>query len=82
MHHQGVIELSRNPKQLEELKADPSLATAFVEELCRYHTGSSMAMKRVAKEDVEIGGKVIYWLDNLARPSSSFKPDSEQEWYC
>ena len=60
MRRQGVIELARNPKQLDELKADPSLAAAFVEELCRYHTGSSMAMKRVAKEDVEIGGKVSY----------------------
>ncbi|KAF6834892.1 cytochrome p450 55a3 [Colletotrichum musicola] len=53
----GVIELMRNPAQLAELKADPSLAPAFVEELCRFHTGSAMAMKRVAKEDVVIGGK-------------------------
>jgi fungal nitric oxide reductase len=60
MRRQGVIELARNPKQLDELKANPSLATAFVEELCRYHTGSSMAMKRVAKEDVNIGGKVLH----------------------
>ena len=60
MCRQGVIELARNPKQLEEFKADRSLATTFVEELCRYHTGSSMAMKRVAKEDVEIGGKASY----------------------
>ncbi|KAJ0315591.1 hypothetical protein COL5a_011903 [Colletotrichum fioriniae] len=50
----GVIELFRNPAQLAQLKADPSLAPAFVEELCRYHTGSAMAMKRVAKEDITI----------------------------
>lgn len=55
---QGVIELLRNPSQLQDLKSDPSLSTAFVEELCRYHTGSSMAMKRVAKEDIVLGGKV------------------------
>jgi nitric oxide reductase len=30
-----------------------------VEELCRYHTASAMAIKRTAKEDVEIGGKTI-----------------------
>ncbi|KAK1499326.1 cytochrome P450 55A1 [Colletotrichum cuscutae] len=53
----GVVELFRNPGQLAQLKADPSLAPAFVEELCRYHTGSSMAMKRVAKEDIILGGK-------------------------
>lgn len=55
---QGVIELLRNPSQLQDLKSDPSLSRAFVEELCRYHTGSSMAMKRVAKEDIVLGGKV------------------------
>lgn len=56
--NQGVVELLRNPSQLQDLKANPSLSKAFVEELCRYHTGSSMAMKRVAKEDIVLGGKV------------------------
>lgn len=51
--------IATNPEQLGELKKDPQRwAPAFVEELCRYHTASAMAMKRVAKEDVEIGGKV------------------------
>lgn len=57
---QGVIELLRNPTQLANLKSDSSLSKSFVEELCRYHTGSSMAMKRVAKEDIVLGGQVIY----------------------
>lgn len=48
----------QHPEQLEEIKEDPSLIPAFVEELCRYHTGSGMAMKRVAKVDMEIGGQV------------------------
>jgi nitric oxide reductase len=48
----------QHPEQLHELKADFSLVPSFVSELCRYHTGSSMAMKRVAKEDIELGGKV------------------------
>jgi fungal nitric oxide reductase len=52
-----VVELLRNPGQLAELKANPSLTPAFVEELCRYHTGSALALKRVAKVDVELGGK-------------------------
>lgn len=67
---QGVIELLRNPSQLQDLKSDPSLSTVFVEELCRYHTGSSMAMKRVAKEDIVLGGKVglpFLWPVNITR---------------
>lgn len=55
----GVVELLRHPEQLAELKADPSLAPAFVNELCRYHTASALALKRVAKVDIELGGKLI-----------------------
>ncbi|KAK4040112.1 cytochrome P450 [Parachaetomium inaequale] len=56
----GVVTLFQHPDQLAELKADPTKwAGPFVEELCRYHTASAMAMKRTAKEDVEIGGKLI-----------------------
>lgn len=54
----GVIELIRHPDQKKELIENPALAPKFVEELCRYHTASAMAMKRVAKEDIELGGKV------------------------
>lgn len=53
-----MVTLFQHPAQLAELKANPSLAPAFVEELCRYHTASAMAIKRTAKVDVEIGGKV------------------------
>ena len=49
--------LMQHPDQLQEIKDDPSLLPNFVVELCRYHTGSAMAMKRVAKVDIEIGGK-------------------------
>ncbi|KAK1623892.1 cytochrome P450 55A3 [Colletotrichum phormii] len=66
----GVIELFRNPTQLAQLKADPSLAPAFVEELCRYHTGSAMAMKRVAKEDIILGGKTIKAGEGIASTQS------------
>ena len=47
-----------NPDQLAELKKDPSLSKNFVEELCRFHTASSFATRRVAKEDITLGGKV------------------------
>lgn len=54
----GVVELLRHPGEKEELIANPGLAPGFVEELCRFHTASGMAMKRVAKEDIELGGQV------------------------
>ncbi len=51
--------LFQHPDQLAELKANPEKWSApFVEELCRYHTASAMAMKRTTKEDVKIGGTV------------------------
>lgn len=50
--------LLQHPSQLDDLKADPSLAKAFVEELCRFHTASAMATRRVAKVDITLGGNV------------------------
>lgn len=55
--------LFQHPKQLAQLKADSSLAAAFVEELCRYHTASALAIKRTAKVDIEIGGKVLLFYE-------------------
>jgi nitric oxide reductase len=54
----GVVTLLQHPNQLADLKANPSLAKFFVEELCRYHQGSAMATRRVANEDVVYGGQV------------------------
>lgn len=52
--------LAQRPEILAQLKQDPGRWVApFVEELCRFHTASAMAMKRTAKEDVEIGGQVF-----------------------
>ncbi|KAI8278668.1 Cytochrome P450 55A3 [Colletotrichum sp. SAR11_57] len=73
----GVIELFRNPAQLADLKSDPSLSKAFVEELCRYHTGSSMAMKRVAKEDIVLGGHTIKAGEGIIAANASGNRDEE-----
>jgi len=54
------VTLFEHPDQLAELKRDPSLAPAFVEELCRYHTASALAMRRTAKVDLELGGQVSH----------------------
>ncbi|KAL2278191.1 hypothetical protein FJTKL_14610 [Diaporthe vaccinii] len=74
----GVIELLRNPSQLQDLKSNPLRSKIFVEELCRYHTGSSMAMKRVAKEDVVLGGKVGLAFPCPVYPRRNFKTEIVQ----
>lgn len=55
----GVITLLQHPDQLESLKQDPSLWPSAVREICRYHTASSYALRRVAVRDVDVGGQVI-----------------------
>ncbi|KAL2847416.1 cytochrome P450 55A2 [Aspergillus pseudodeflectus] len=54
----GVVTLLENPSQLEDLKKDPSLASAFVEELCRFHTASALATRRVAKVDITLRDQI------------------------
>ena len=75
----GVVTLFERPEQLKELQNDPGLAHNFVEELCRYHQGSAMATRRVAKVDVEYGGKV-----SSSPPESRYniKPDSRALGTC
>ncbi|KAM5342172.1 hypothetical protein ACJ41O_015203 [Fusarium nematophilum] len=73
----GVVELMQHPDQLDELKEDPTLVPAFVNELCRYHTGSAMAMKRVAKEDIELGGKLIHAGEGIIASNQSANRDEE-----
>ncbi|KAI0004405.1 cytochrome P450 55A2 [Xylariaceae sp. FL0662B] len=73
----GVVTLSQHPEQLAQLKANPSLAPAFVEELCRYHTASALAMKRTAKVDVEIGGKEIKANEGIIASNQSANRDAD-----
>lgn len=73
----GVVTLSQHPEQLAQLKANPSLAPAFVEELCRYHTASALAMKRTAKVDVEIGRKLIKANEGIIASNQSANRDED-----
>lgn len=74
----GVVTLFQHPEQLAELKADPAKwAMPFVEELCRYHTASAMAIKRTAKEDVEIGGKTIKAGEGIIASNQSANRDED-----
>ena len=55
----GVVALLTHPEQLAKLKADPELAKNVVEETLRYWGPVDFIGRRIAKEDVEIGGTVI-----------------------
>lgn len=54
----GLLTLMRNPKQLAQLRDDPSLIPSAVEELLRYESPSQHT-GRIAREDVQIGDKQI-----------------------
>lgn len=80
----GVITLQEHPDQLEALKADPSLITGTVAELCRFHTASSYALRRVALEDVKVGdqtvkaGEGIIALNQSANRDEDVFPDPDR----
>jgi cytochrome P450 len=57
----GTLTLLQHPEQLEELRAsdDPALVAGAVEELLRYLNITHSGRRRVATEDVEVGGRLI-----------------------
>jgi pimeloyl-[acyl-carrier protein] synthase len=54
----GLLTLMRNPEQLAQLRDDPNLIPSAVEELLRYESPSQHT-GRIAREDVQIGGREI-----------------------
>jgi cytochrome P450 len=55
----AVLALLSHPEQLAELRADPSLMPAAVEELLRYDSPVERTITRWASDDVELGGAAI-----------------------
>lgn len=56
----GVFTLLQHPSVLAELRADPGLWPAAVDELLRYHSIVDwVAFDRVAIEDLEVGGQKV-----------------------
>jgi cytochrome P450 len=56
----GTLTLLQHPDQLAELReGDPELVKSAVEELLRYLTIVHSGRRRVATEDVEVGGRLI-----------------------
>lgn len=54
----GMLSLLRNPQQRHRLRAEPEIMPAAVEELLRYESPSQQTA-RIARDDVELGGKQI-----------------------
>ncbi|NNN29036.1 cytochrome P450 [Streptomyces sp. S3(2020)] len=55
----GVVALLRHPDQLAALRADEDLVPGAVEELLRYLTVVHIGLRRIATEDVEVGGVTV-----------------------
>jgi len=55
----GVVALLRHPEQLAALRADEDLVPGAVEELLRYLTVVHIGLRRIATEDVEVGGVTV-----------------------
>lgn len=66
----GTLALLQNPEQLALLRDsdDPKVAAGAVEELLRYLTIAHTGQRRIAREDIEIGGQVIRAGDGLVFP--------------
>ncbi|MGW0364454.1 cytochrome P450 [Streptomyces sp. NPDC002990] len=70
----GTFTLLRHPEQLAELRADPALLPAAVEELMRFLSIAD-GMLRVATEDVEIGGVTVHADDGVIFSTSVINRD-------
>lgn len=80
----GIVTLLQHPDQLASFLADPSLATALVDELVRYVSINHAGLPRAATADVEVGGQliragegVVVMVNSGNRDESAFEnPDS------
>lgn len=74
----GIVTLFQHPEQLALFRSNPQAHSAnFVEELCRYHTASAMAIRRAAKEDLEIRGVKIKAAEGIIASNMSGNRDEE-----
>jgi cytochrome P450 len=55
----GLLLLMQHPDELEALRADPGLVDGAVEETLRFVTIDHFGRRRVATEDIEVGGQLI-----------------------
>ncbi len=75
----GVVALLTHPDQLAKLKANPELlARGVVEETLRYWGPVDFVGRRIATEDVEVGGTVIPTGDQMTASLASANRDPER----
>jgi cytochrome P450 len=75
----STLTLLRNPEQLAEIRdtGNSAVITTAVEELLRYLSIVQAGMRRVAVEDIEIGGQVIRAGDGIIAPLDVANRDPE-----
>ena len=72
----GTVALLEHPDQLAELRdGDPGLVSTAVEELLRYLTIVHFGRRRVATEDLELGGQLIRKGEGLVLASDAANRD-------
>lgn len=83
----GTFTLLNHPEQLAELRSDPALLPAAVEELMRFLSIAD-GMLRVATEDIEVGGVtvrpddgVIFSTSVINRDGAVFEEPDALDWH-
>lgn len=83
----GTFTLLRHPEQLAELRAEPTLMPAAVEELLRFLSIAD-GLLRVATEDIEVAGKtiradegVIFSTSVINRDGYTFPEPDALDWH-
>jgi cytochrome P450 len=73
----GMLALLTHPEQMTLLKRNPTLIKSAVEEFLRYHSPFMLATRRWAREDIELGGKLIRRGDQVLISLSSANRDEK-----
>ncbi|MER5881738.1 MULTISPECIES: cytochrome P450 [unclassified Streptomyces] len=83
----GTFTLLRHPEQLDELRADPGLMPAAVEELLRFLSIAD-GLLRVATEDIEVAGTtiraddgVVFSTSVINRDAGTFPDPDDLDWH-
>lgn len=71
----STVALLRNPDQLQRMLAEPESVPTAVNELMRYLTIIHNGLRRIAREDFEIGGVTVRAGDGLVIPLQSANRD-------
>jgi cytochrome P450 len=74
----GMLALLTHPEQMALLKANPALIKPAVEEFLRYHSPVTLSTFRWAREDIELGDKLIRRGDGVVVSLTAANRDEEE----